>query len=96
LKFNKSVLKSRTKGLFTDSIDTVLKDPGSRYHEEKASLLNANPELLRLLERKEQIERRKLVEKKESKILLDIEVKNQMRIRDRKAYKTFVKNPALA
>jgi hypothetical protein len=37
-----------------------MKDPGTRYREEKASLLCANPELLKLLERKEHFEMKKL------------------------------------
>ena len=63
-------MKQRTKGLFTDSVE-LLKDPGTRYKEDKASLLGANPELLRLLQRKEKLEFKKIKEKREQKVLQD-------------------------
>jgi hypothetical protein len=41
----KSVMKQRTKGMFTDSVDSVLRDPGLRLKQERNLLLEANPEL---------------------------------------------------
>ncbi len=67
--------------MFTDSVD--LKDPGTRYIEEKASLISANPELKKLLKRKEEIEHKKLKLKKEEKLLQEHELMLEMHHRDK-------------
>jgi len=46
-----------------------------------------------LLQRKEKLEMRKLIEKRESKKLSDALMMQEIRIRDRKIYKQYVKNP---
>ena len=51
--------------------------------EERNSLLDANPELQKLLKRKEKLEMRKLVEKKEAKLLIDAVVMKEVRIKDK-------------
>ena len=56
-------------------------------------LLDANPELQKLLQRKEKLEMRKLIEKRESKKLTDVVLMNEIRVRDRKIYKQYIKNP---
>ena len=46
-----------------------------------------------MLQRKEKLEMRKLIEKRESKKLSDALMMQEIRIRDRKIYKQYVKNP---
>ena len=74
-------------------MDAVLKDPGERLLEERNSLLDANPELQKLLKRKEKLDMRKLVEKKEAKRLTDAVMMKEVRIKDKKLLKQYVKNP---
>ena len=74
-------------------MDAFLRDPGERLIEERNSLLDANPELQKLLMRKEKLEMRKLVEKKEAKRLTDAVVMKQVRIKDKELFKQYVKNP---
>ena len=74
-------------------MDAVLKDPGERLLEERNSLLDANPELQKLLKRKEKLDMRKLVEKKEAKRLTDAVVMKEVRIKDKQLLKQYVKNP---
>ena len=64
-------------------MDAVLKDPGERLLEERNSLLDANPELQKLLKRKEKLDMRKLIEKKEAKRLTDAVVMKEVRIKDK-------------
>ena len=68
-------------------MDAVLKDPGERLLEERNSLLDANPELQKLLKRKEKLDMRKLVEKKEAKRLTDAVVMKEVRIKDKQLLK---------
>ena len=70
-------------------------DQGTRFQSDKKQLLNLNPDLVRLLLRKSQLELKKLKVKKDAKILQAIDVEKGMRIRDRKTYKEFIKNPNL-
>ncbi len=56
--------KQRTKGLFFESLE-VIPDPGTRMVQERSSLIEANPELQKLMKRKERLEERKMREKKE-------------------------------
>jgi len=51
--------------------------------EERNSLLDANPELQKLLKRKEKLDMRKLVEKKEAKRLTDAVVMKEVRVKDK-------------
>ena len=74
-------------------MDAVLKDPGERLLEERNSLLDANPELQKLLKRKEKLDMRKLMEKKEAKRLTDAVVMKEVRIKDKQLLKQYVKNP---
>ena len=74
-------------------MDAILRDPGERLIGERKSLLDANPELQKLLMRKEKLEMRKLVEKKEAKRLTDAVVMKQVRIKDKELFKQYVKNP---
>ena len=74
-------------------MDAVLKDPGERLLEERNSLFDANPELQKLLKRKEKLDMRKLVEKKEAKRLTDAVVMKEVRIKDKVLLKQYVKNP---
>jgi hypothetical protein len=68
-------------------VDAVLKDPGERLLEERNSLLDANPELQKLLKRKEKLDMRKLMEKKEAKRLTDAVVMKEVRIKDKQLLK---------
>ena len=68
-------------------MDAILKDPGERLLEERNSLLDANPELQKLLKRKENLDMRKLVEKKEAKRLTDAVVMKEVRIKDKQLLK---------
>ena len=68
-------------------MDAVLKDPGERLLEERNSLLDANPELQKLLKRKEKLDMRKLMEKKEAKRLTDAVVMKEVRIKDKQLLK---------
>ena len=68
-------------------MDAILKDPGERLLEERNSLLDANPELQKLLKRKEKLDMRKLVEKKEAKRLTDAVVMKEVRIKDKQLLK---------
>lgn len=61
--------------------------------EERNSLLDANPELQKLLKRKEKLEMRKLVEKKEARRLTDAVVMKEVRIKDKQLFKQYIKNP---
>ena len=74
-------------------MDAVLKDPGERLLEERNSLLDANPELQKLLKRKEKLDMRNLMEKKEAKRLTDAVVMKEVRIKDKHLLKQYVKNP---
>ena len=65
----------------------ILKDPGERLLDERNSLLDANPELQKLLKRKEKLDMRKLVEKKEAKRLTDAVVMKEVRIKDKQLLK---------
>ena len=58
-------------------------------------MISANPELQKLLKRKEEFEHKKLKLKKEEKKLQEHEVMMEMHLRDKKAYHTFIKNPLL-
>ena len=68
-------------------MDAILKDPGERLLEERNYLLDANPELQKLLKRKENLDMRKLVEKKEAKRLTDAVVMKEVRIKDKQLLK---------
>ena len=68
-------------------MDGILKDPGERLLEERNSLLDANPELQKLLKRKENLDMRKLVEKKEANRLTDAVVMKEVRIKDKQLLK---------
>ena len=61
--------------------------------EERNSLLDANPELQKLLMRKEKLDMRKLVEKKEARRLTDAVVMKEVRIKDKQLFKQYIKNP---
>ena len=56
-------------------------------------LLDANPELQKLLQRKEKLDLMKLREKKESKRLTDAVIMNEIRAKDKKIYRQYIKNP---
>ena len=68
-------------------MDAVLKDPGEILLEERNSLLDANPELQKLLKRKEKLDMRKLMEKKEAKRLTDAVVMKEVRTKDKQLLK---------
>jgi hypothetical protein len=85
-------VRQRTQGRFQESIECIV-DQGTRFQSDKKQLLNLNPDLVRLLVRKTQLEFKKLKVKKDAKILQAIDVEKGMRIRDRKTYKEFIKNP---
>lgn len=70
-----------TKGLF---LDTQLKDGEIVTKEEKANFMKVlNPDIVKLLKRKEELELKKLKFKKEAKVLQAMSVEQEMRIKDR-------------
>lgn len=86
-------MRNSTKGRFTDSLNS-LKEPGIVWKQERDQLLSLNPDVKSLLKKKDDHDYQKLKNKKDSKYLQALSIQQEMKIKDRHTYKSFIKYPS--